>query len=155
RREHPLLPRVDEADEGVDRVARRERRHRLERAEQLDVGPGEADLLLRLAQVLARVLTAAGERDLARVPAHVAGPAGQDRVEVPVVEVEVDEDRGVGAAVDVEAHRLLGIEQNGAERAGEVLARAQEGARARRSTRSSNMTSPSSVRCTGHFAAMI
>jgi len=50
------------------------------------------------------------------VPAHVVRPAGQDRVQVAVLEVQRDEDRGVGAAVDVEADRLLGIEQDGAER---------------------------------------
>ena len=76
-------------------------------------------------------------------------------MQVAVLEVQRHEHRGVGAAVDVEADRLVGIEQDGAQRARQFVARAQEDARARRSTRSSNMTSPSSVRCTGHFAAMI
>ena len=59
------------------------------------------------------------------------------------------EDGGLGAAVDVDVARGLGREQ----RAAQLLGECGPGPQAS-STRSSNRTSPSSVRWTGHLAAI-
>ena len=111
--------------------------------------PGvEPDFLVRLAQrrggevgVLG-VAASAGERDLAGVAAEVVAALGEDRVQLAVlVEVERGEDGGLGAAVDVDGQRRFRREQ----RAAELLREYGPGPQAS-STRSSNTTSPSSVR---------
>ena len=153
---HPGEARLDDADEGVDRVVRDERRRRGQRAHQADALRRQPDLLLGLpqggrAQVLVGVvLPAAGEGDLPGVGAQVVAPPGEDRAQgAALVAVERDEDRGVRAAVDVERRRRRGRHQERPEVAREPVRVAQAS-----STRSSKATSPSSVRCTGHFAAM-
>ena len=65
------------------------------------------------------------------------------------VEVERRQHRGLGAAVDVDRQRGLGREQRAAQLLGECGPGPQTS-----STRSSNRTSPSSVRWTGHLAAI-
>jgi hypothetical protein len=87
---------------------------------------------------LAGVPAAAGERDLPGVSSQVVAPAGEDGVQGPALVLEHRHEHGrLLAAVDVHGGRLGGLE----EPAGEVLRGAQA-----RSTRSSNATSPSSVR---------
>ena len=99
-----------------------------------------------LEQRLALVLAAARERDLPGVAAQVMPAAGEDRVQRAAVVLEDrHEDGRVLAPVHVHGLGLLGIE----EATCEVLGGAQPS-----STRSSNATSPSSVRCTGHLAAI-
>ena len=96
------------------------------------------------------VAAAAGERDLAGVALEVVAALGEDEMRLAVlVEVERGEDGGLGAAVDVDGQRGVGREQ----RAAELLRECGPGPQAS-STRSSNRTSPSSVRCTGHLAAI-
>ena len=96
------------------------------------------------------VAAAAGERDLARVALEVVAALGEDGVELAaLVEVERGEDGGLGAAVDVDGQRRFRREQGAAE----LLRECGPGPQAS-STRSSNTTSPSSVRCTGHLFAI-
>ena len=162
----PALARGDLTDERMDQVIRRERRDRRQLAEQLDGPAREPDLLFGLAQRghaqigVIGVAPAAGERDLAGVAAQVSAALGQDDV------------RRVGLGHDDQRH------EHGRERLSLAVVRRQRPARrallARRvggtgrqaaavaaqaamwtrSTRSRNMTSPSSTRCTGHFAAI-
>ena len=116
----------------------------------------QADLLVRLAQggrgevgVLG-VAAAARERDLARVALEVVAALGEDEMRLARgVDVQRGEDRGLGAAVDVDRQRGLGRQQ----RAAQLLGQCRPGPQAS-STRSSKKTSPSSVRWTGHFAAI-
>ena len=96
------------------------------------------------------VAAAARERDLAGVALEVLAALGEDRVQLARgIEVERSEDRGLGAAVDVDRERSLGRQQ----RAAQLLGECGPGPQAS-STRSSKKTSPSSVRWTGHFAAI-
>ena len=148
--------RLDQADERIDGVVGDEGRGRRQRADDLDRVGREPDLLVRLAQGrrrqvgVARVAPAAGERDLARVALEVVAALGEDEVRLAVlVEVERGQDGGLGPAVDVDGQRGLRREQCAAE----LLRECGPGPQAS-STCSSNRTSPSSVRCTGHFAAM-
>ena len=116
----------------------------------------QADLLVRLAQrgrgevgVLG-VAAAARERDLAGVALEVVAALGEDELQLARrVEVERGEHGGLGAAVDVDRQRGLGRQQ----RAAQLLGECGPGPQAS-STRSSKMTSPSSVRWTGHLAAI-
>ena len=82
--------------------------------------------------------------------AQVVAAAREDGVQLAVVEVQRDEHGGVRAAVDLQrAPPPRG-------RAAPAASSRGESARERDALdRSSNMTSPSSVRCTGHLAAMI
>ena len=81
---------------------------------------------------------------------EVVAALGEDGVQLAVlVEVERGEDGGLGAAVDVDGQRGVRREQGAAE----LLRECGPGPQAI-STRSSNRTSPSSVRCTGHLAAI-
>ena len=90
----------------------------------------QADLLLGLAQRgqpqvgLVVVLAPAGERDLAGVAAQVVAAAGEDGVQLAAGDVERDEHGGVDAAVDVERRGLPGVEEDRAQRARELSARA-------------------------------
>ena len=117
----------------------------------VDLGGRQPDLLVRLAQRrveqrLVRVAAAAGERDLAGMAAQVVAAAGEDRVQRAARILEQrHEDGRVLAAVHVHRRGLVRLEEHGGELSG--------GAQAS-STRSSNATSPSSVRCTGHLAAI-
>ena len=123
----------------------------------------QPDLLLGLAQrgvaqvllALLDVLATAGEGDLAGVPAQVVAAAREDGVQLAVQHVQRHEHGGVDAAVHVEVRRLLGVEEARPQRVdGDGHARARRYTGLTISTRSSNMTSPSSVRWTGHFAAI-
>ena len=154
--EHPLEALLDQPDERIDRVVGDEGRRRLERAEQVDGAGRQADLLVRLAQggrAQVRVLViaaAAGERDLAGVAAEVRAALGEDGVQCAGgVEVEGDEDGGLLGAGDGDPRRRLRLQEGGVQRGRELRARRQVS-----STRSSKKTSPSSVRCTGHLAAI-
>src|SRR5690606_17172252 len=150
------VARLDEPDERIHRVVGGDRRGRLQRADEAHVAGGQADLLLGLAQGgdaqvgLVVVLAPAGERDLAGVAAQVVAPAREDRVQAPVGAVQRHEHGRVDAAVDVQGGRLGGVEQAGGELCGEVAQAVSSAV----STRSLNMTSPSSVRWIGHFAAI-
>ena len=109
----------------------------------------QPDLLVRLAQrgldeLLAGVAPPARERDLARVAAEVVPAAGEDGVQAVVLEHRHQHGRLL-AAVHLHGHGLVGRHQGGGELVGDAQAS---------STRSWNMTSPSSVRCTGHLAAI-
>ena len=155
-RDLPLEARLDQADERIDGVVGDERRGRRQRADDLDRVGRQPDLLVRLAQrgggevgVLG-VAAAAGERDLAGVALEVVAALGEDGVQLAgLVEVERGEHGGLGAAVDVDGQRGLGREQ----RAAQLLRECGPGPQTS-STRSSNRTSPSSVRWTGHLAAI-
>src|SRR3954452_16429510 len=83
---------------------------------------------------------------------HVAAALGEHRVNLVLVLVQGNEHARVGAPVDVELGGLRGVEQDPWQVLELQAARAGAG---RRSTRSVNMTSPSSVRWTGHLAAMV
>ena len=81
---------------------------------------------------------------------EVVAALREDEMEVARgVEIQRSEDRGLGAAVDVDRQRGLGRQQ----RAAQVLGQCGSGPQAS-STRSSKKTSPSSVRWTGHLAAI-
>ena len=154
--DQPREARLDQADERIDGVVGDERRRRRQRADDLDGVGRQADLLVRLAQrgggevgVLG-VAAAAGERDLAGVALEVVAALGEDEMRLAaLVEVERGEDGGLGAAVDVDGQRGVGREQ----RAAELLRECGPGPQTS-STCSSNRTSPSSVRWTGHLAAI-
>ena len=143
----------------VDQVARHERADRRERAEQVDVVGREADLLLRLAQrgrlqlLVGVVAAAARERDLAGVAAQVLPALREDRVQLVVAHVERDEHGRLRLASETRRSRLSGSRR---EALAQLLADRRHAARAQptSSMRSSNMTSPSSVRWIGHFAAI-
>ena len=63
------------------------------------------------------VVAPARERDLAGVPAKVVAALGQDADQLTViVDVQGDEDGGIGPAADVERDRVLGAEQNAGQR---------------------------------------
>ena len=81
---------------------------------------------------------------------EVVAPLREDDVQLTGgVDVERGEDRGLGAAVDVDRERDLGREQGAPQLLGECGPGPQAS-----STRSSKKTSPSSVRWTGHLAAI-
>ncbi len=89
---------------------------------------------------------------------QVISPAGEDGVERPLAEVERNQDRGPAPAGDRERSRLLRIQQPAGQRDPQTLAsriRPAQGTSLMTSTRSSNMTSPSSTRWIGHLAAMV
>ena len=76
----------------------------------------EADLLLGLAQRgleerLVAVAPAAGEGDLAGVPAQVRASLGEDQAGVVGPAVHRHQDRGLGAAVRLESLGLHGVEK--------------------------------------------
>ena len=155
-RQHPREPGLDQPDERIDGVVGDERRRGRERADDLDGVGRQPDLLVRLAQRGRRevrvlgVAAATGERDLTRVALEVVAALGEDEMRFAVlVEVERGEDGGLGAAVDVDGQRGIGREKCAAE----LLRECGPGPQTS-STCSSNRTSPSSVRCTGHLAAM-
>ena len=84
------------------------------------------------------------------MPAQVGAALGEDGVQrAGGVEVERNEHRRVLRAGYRELDRLGGIEQDAAQRGRHFAARRQTS-----STRSSKSTSPSSVRWTGHLAAI-
>ena len=96
------------------------------------------------------VAAAAGEGDLARVALEVVTALGEDEMQLAGrIEVERSEDGGLGSPVDVDRQRGLGRQQ----RPPQLLGQCGPGPQAS-STRSSNRTSPSSVRWTGHLAAI-
>ena len=147
---HPGEPCLDHADERIDRVVGDEGRRRRQGADHAHRVGRQADLLVRLAQrrveqLLAVVAPAAGERDLARVAAQVVPAAREDGVQPAVALEHGNQHGGVAAAVHVHGQRLLGRDQDRGQLVGDAQAS---------STRSSNMTSPSSVRWTGHLAAI-
>ena len=150
----PAPAGLDQAHEGEHPVARHERADRRERAHHVDRGRVEADLLVRLAQggeaqiLVGLVLAPAGKGDLSRVAAKVVAALGEDGGQAVVALEERDEHRGVGLARRVHPGRLLGGEQPRAQvrRAGVRQVSS--------SAASSNMTSPSRVRCTGHLATI-
>ena len=154
--EHPGEARLDQADERIDGVVGDERRRRGQRPDDLDRVGRQPDLLVRLAQrgggevgVLG-VAAPAGERDLAGVALEVVAALGEDEMRLALlVEVERGENGGLGTAVDVDGQRGVGREQRAAQLLRECGPIPQAS-----STRSSNTTSPSSVRWTGHLAAM-
>ena len=154
--ELPREARLDQADEGIHGVVRHERPRRRQCADDLDRLGRQPDLLVGLAQrgrgqvgVLG-VAPPTRERDLAGVALEVVAALGEDGVELTVlVEVERGEDGGLGAAVDVDGQRGVRREQGAAQ----LLREFRPGPQAS-STRSSNRTSPSSVRWTGHLAAI-
>ncbi len=83
------------------------------------------------------------------MPAQVGAALGEHRVQrAGGVQVERHEHGGVPVAGDAQPHGLGGIEQDGAQGRRDVRAGQAS------STRSSNVTSPSSVRWTGHLAAI-
>ena len=147
---------ADQADERVDGEVGDEGGSGLEGAEELDVGGGEADLLVSLAEGrvdevgVGRVAPAAGEGDLTGMVAKLVVAEGEDGVEDAVADIEGDEDGGLDPSVELERGRGGGLEEDRAERP-----RAGHAVSCMRSTRSVNITSPSSVRWIGHLAAMI
>ena len=145
-------PGLDQADEGIDPVVGDERADGRQRADHLDGVRRQADLLVGLAQGgldqrLAGIAAAARERDLARVAPEIVAALGEHGVQsLAGVDEQRHEHGGVrAAAMDLDRQRLLGRQERGAQ----IVAQAQLS-----STRSSNATSPSSVRCTGHLAAI-
>jgi hypothetical protein len=90
----------------------------LERSDELDGVDREPDLLFGFAQRggaqvgFALIAAAARERDLARVAAEIVTAAGENRVELALVEVERYEDRRLGAAADVDLQSGLLGEQD-------------------------------------------
>ena len=81
---------------------------------------------------------------------EVVAALGEDEMQLARrVEVERGEDGRLGAAVDVDRQGRLGRQQ----RAAQLLGQCGPGPQAS-STRSSKKTSPSSVRWTGHLAAI-
>ena len=156
-RQLPLEARLDQADERIDGIVCDEGGRGGQGADDLDGIRRQPDLLVRLAQggggqvgVLG-VAPPAGERDLAGVALEVVAAFGEDRVQLAVlVDVERRQDGGLGTAVDVDGQRRLRREQ----RAAELLRECGPGPQTS-STRSSNSTSPSSVRWTGHLAAIV
>ena len=68
------------------------------------------------------------------VVAAVRAAAGEDDVQLAVVDVERNEHRGVDAAMDVEARRLGGVEQDLPQEAGGVSSRAWCARHARRTS---------------------
>ena len=81
---------------------------------------------------------------------EVVAALGEDEMELArLVEVQRGEDGGLSAAVDVDRQRGLGRQQ----RASQSFGQCGPGPQAS-STRSSKKTSPSSVRWTGHLAAI-
>ncbi len=96
------------------------------------------------------VAAAAGEGDLARVALELSAALGEDGVEgaAPIQE-ERNQDGGRLGAGDVDPRRRRRLQEGGAQRGRELRAGRQVS-----STRSSKNTSPSSVRCTGHLAAI-
>ena len=121
-------------DEGIDRVVGDERRRRLQRADELDAPraagrspPAPRAARWRAGRVARRRARPPGNEISPGWRRRSSRPAGEDGVQRAVgVEVERDEDGGVGAAVDVERRGLGGVEQDAArEVARELSARAQ------------------------------
>ena len=150
--QHPGEAGLDHADERIDRVVGDERRRRRQRADHVDGVRRQADLLVRLAQ---RGVDAAPRRASRRPPGNEISPAWRRRswrrrvktaCSAAVVLEDGHEHGGVAAAVHVHGQRLVAAPSR-------TAASSLGGAQAS-STRSSNMTSPSSVRWTGHLAAI-
>src|SRR5438270_685962 len=114
----PAATRLDQPDERVHRIARRDRRRGLKRTDHLNRVSWQPDLLLGLperggAQVrLAFVVAPTRERDLAAVAAQVVPAFGEHGMELPSVEVQGHQHRGIRATADVQRQSLLGWEQH-------------------------------------------
>jgi hypothetical protein len=108
----------------VDAVVGDEGGDRGQRADRRDRAGVESDLLVGLAQRrrqqvgVARVAAPAGEGDLARVPAEVGPPLGEDQPRLLGPAVERQQDRRIGPAARLDRQRLLGRQQAGGEAVG-------------------------------------
>src|SRR5579864_4417450 len=126
RAQSPGHSGLDEADIGIDGVSGDDRGRGREGADDLDSVWRQSDLFLGLPERgglkvwLALILSAARERHLSGVTAEVLAPLGEDSPELARVEVQRDEDRGIGSAVHVEPERVLGREQELAQRVSQL-----------------------------------